>query len=676
MSGPDDTARRFLLARFPELLPGETIEIRPIGPRGTAGRRWFENPADAAAYALALDGGRNVYYGLNPRRGKGGTKADVARITQLHVDVDFKQYPDGRDGALASIGRFPVRPTYVVESGGGFQVGYGLADPIPVASPDDPAVPRVEGLLKRLYQAFGGLDPVQDIGRIFRLPGTLNYKYDPPRPVTLARHDPDLTYTLEGIASVLPPLPPAPPRPARAPRPDEPPELAELRAMLAGIPQRLSYDEWLHVLMAVHEAYPGPEGVALCEDWSPGYDGEIGKKFASFKRTGVGIGTLVHLAKQHGWRPPERPAPAPTPAAAEAPRRGPELAGVAEDVLARIRRLEANEQCLRAALAERDAELRRLRADNERLIDERRLLLDVQRNPKIKTERDSIIAAAFEVASKQRRGEADAEGWVRVPVLGTGPAGQPYGLSIEVGKSPARVSAHLDAAHRWGILEKKLVYDEIPGRPDLITGEIGEPQRIKRTCLRLPVPLNDTLARLKGVDPAIIDPDRQAWGGERPRCPDHPEAATTEVTALVERHVIRCAVCRRVLARTARRVDRPARTFQDGRFGAETTAGLAALWRRAEGPTHPEPFKMEGSDDRPADAENGPGAGMESPHCGINLNTLHDDGFEPALLPPEPQSAVPTGALPLGEYDALWGDPPPLPLDDGDRCRSDTPAPG
>jgi Ca2+-binding EF-hand superfamily protein len=49
--------------------------------------------------------------------------------------------------------------------------------------------------------------------------------------------------------------------------------------------------------------------VRLIENWSPGKRGEVRRKFASFDRTakgGIGIGTLFHIAKEHGWKPPQQ----------------------------------------------------------------------------------------------------------------------------------------------------------------------------------------------------------------------------------------------------------------------------------------------------------------------------------------------------------------------------------
>jgi hypothetical protein len=73
-----------------------------------------------------------------------------------------------------------------------------------------------------------------------------------------------------------------------------------LARALRYIPPKLDYDQWLRVLMGVHSVMPGQDGVRLIEGWSPGHPGEVAKKFTSFKRTGVGLGSVLALARQHG----------------------------------------------------------------------------------------------------------------------------------------------------------------------------------------------------------------------------------------------------------------------------------------------------------------------------------------------------------------------------------------
>ncbi len=117
-----------------------------------------------------------------------------------------------------------------------------------------------------------------------------------------ARHEPAAAATL--------PAPRSEPRPAES-RGDKP-TLEEVRRMLGHITYATSYEEWVAVLMAVHSVYPGPEGLAAAVEWREWEPGEIAKKWKSFKRDagGVGVGTLVDMAKRGGYKPPRRERPA------------------------------------------------------------------------------------------------------------------------------------------------------------------------------------------------------------------------------------------------------------------------------------------------------------------------------------------------------------------------------
>lgn len=89
------------------------------------------------------------------------------------------------------------------------------------------------------------------------------------------------------------------------------PDAEEIRKALTFIPDQPGYDVWLSVLMAVHSVLPNETGIALCEEWSPGYQGEVAKKFTTFSRqesSGITVGTLFYIASQHGYihaLPPE-----------------------------------------------------------------------------------------------------------------------------------------------------------------------------------------------------------------------------------------------------------------------------------------------------------------------------------------------------------------------------------
>ncbi len=71
--------------------------------------------------------------------------------------------------------------------------------------------------------------------------------------------------------------------------------------MLAVIPKRPHYADWIKVVAAVGDALSDPDAIEVLNEWSPEETpGEYLTKLDSdFKH--VHIGTLIHLAKQHGW---------------------------------------------------------------------------------------------------------------------------------------------------------------------------------------------------------------------------------------------------------------------------------------------------------------------------------------------------------------------------------------
>jgi hypothetical protein len=75
----------------------------------------------------------------------------------------------------------------------------------------------------------------------------------------------------------------------------------DVREMLAVIPSHPSYDEWLKIASAVWDALGESEGTAALCEWSPEeHAGEYAKKYGDrYER--VTAGTLVHIAREHGW---------------------------------------------------------------------------------------------------------------------------------------------------------------------------------------------------------------------------------------------------------------------------------------------------------------------------------------------------------------------------------------
>ena len=86
------------------------------------------------------------------------------------------------------------------------------------------------------------------------------------------------------------------------------PEL--IRDALAQIPATLARDEWARVAMAIKSEYPDATGFDLFDTWSQNGEGYTPKAargtWQSVKAGGgVGIGTLLHLAKEHGFKLPQ-----------------------------------------------------------------------------------------------------------------------------------------------------------------------------------------------------------------------------------------------------------------------------------------------------------------------------------------------------------------------------------
>lgn len=86
-----------------------------------------------------------------------------------------------------------------------------------------------------------------------------------------------------------------------------PPDVVEIREMLRYIPTKMDYMEWFLVLAAVRNAVDDHAiAVDLCEEWSPGTEGEIDYKMKHMQLGQSGAGHLLKLAYRGGYRSPEQ----------------------------------------------------------------------------------------------------------------------------------------------------------------------------------------------------------------------------------------------------------------------------------------------------------------------------------------------------------------------------------
>jgi hypothetical protein len=80
------------------------------------------------------------------------------------------------------------------------------------------------------------------------------------------------------------------------------PSAEEIAEMLSYIPPQPDYNTWLRICSAVWSVLPMEEGCRVLKAWSPELrEGEYAAKYR-YRLHSITIGTLVYLAKLHGYR--------------------------------------------------------------------------------------------------------------------------------------------------------------------------------------------------------------------------------------------------------------------------------------------------------------------------------------------------------------------------------------
>lgn len=140
--------------------------------------------ADIDGFAAKWDrAGRSTYFCVNPLRpdaaperpgGSRRTKANVSELVTCHAETDLKSVEDGVDKAaiLAAAMSLPCPPSVCNDSGRGLHHYWLLNEPLE-GTPENKE--RIEALNGRLGELLAG-DPVGDVCRLLRLPGTHNTK--------------------------------------------------------------------------------------------------------------------------------------------------------------------------------------------------------------------------------------------------------------------------------------------------------------------------------------------------------------------------------------------------------------------------------------------------------------------------------------------------------------------
>jgi hypothetical protein len=184
--------RYWMLRRLSE---GEQFEVRILQKDGKARQTFSTDVAEVhRTVNEANKAGETVYYGVAGRNGGKGGKEGIKRVSELWVDMDFKDLnPDETEARIEAdgiIATFDLPVSMVMDSGGGYHVYWFLAEPT-----EDLA--RAERILRGLATRLKGDPKVAQVAAVLRPPITKNYKYNPPRKVSIRDFDPEVLYTLD-----------------------------------------------------------------------------------------------------------------------------------------------------------------------------------------------------------------------------------------------------------------------------------------------------------------------------------------------------------------------------------------------------------------------------------------------------------------------------------------------
>lgn len=158
--------------------PRQLVSIVPDGAIASK-CLWPQNPAELRTWLREqVAANRNLYFHVNQpgwALDKRAEKKDIRTVRALHVDIDPRKDESPEDckkRALAALAAYEPPPSVVLDSGGGVQAFWMLAEPITLDGTQE-AWEKVEAYNIAIQKAFDA-DSCFNIDRIMRLPGTIN----------------------------------------------------------------------------------------------------------------------------------------------------------------------------------------------------------------------------------------------------------------------------------------------------------------------------------------------------------------------------------------------------------------------------------------------------------------------------------------------------------------------
>jgi replicative DNA helicase len=166
------------------------------------------------------EGRLNVYFGVHPadsipteRKSKKTGKPyrpdprqtrplidEIAVTNCVFAEYDAKDFGDDKHKAYDKIQTLDIKPSVLVDSGGGYHLYWLFAQPWLLGTSEE----RTKaGKLQAAWVRYVESDPQsKDLARVLRVPGTYNHKYNPPRKVEIVEADFTRLYDPAEIAAL------------------------------------------------------------------------------------------------------------------------------------------------------------------------------------------------------------------------------------------------------------------------------------------------------------------------------------------------------------------------------------------------------------------------------------------------------------------------------------------
>ncbi len=152
--------------------------------------KFFQDIAEAVAHCQkASADGLNVYVGAGhlaepPAKGR-GESSDVVALPALFADIDIlgdghadkRKYPKDQDAAMRLLESLGPEPTLLVHSGHGLQAWWRFKEPLDDMEQAATFLRAWNDTIRAVARQQGtDVDPVKDLARVMRVPGTMNRK--------------------------------------------------------------------------------------------------------------------------------------------------------------------------------------------------------------------------------------------------------------------------------------------------------------------------------------------------------------------------------------------------------------------------------------------------------------------------------------------------------------------